>query len=484
MAGDGQDDGDDDGIIVAGSVESILDQSLAAWRPPRDLRWHYRSRHSRLIQFSNDRFYDNRLIVFPGPDEGNDEYGVHYHYVDNGLYGNSRNRVEAEAVVEAACAFMENPENREHSLAIVAINQPQRDLIDEFMDRETVRRPAVRQYRHQWRDTLYPFIVRNLETVQGDERDVVFISTVYGRETTDGPVRQRFGPIVQTGGERRLNVLFTRARRRIDLFSSMRANDIAAGPGVSEGARVLRDYLEYAATGRLETGVPQAVGPESPFEEHVLKRLRARNLEVVPQVGVAGYRIDLGIRHPAWPHGYLLGIECDGATYHSAPSVRDRDRLRETVLRDLGWDIVRIWSTDWFNDPDAELDRVLAYIEAKVEKFREESDLEQTESAEPRVTFEAGHEGRGNRLPRDQNELFEDETYIEVGDTVFYHSAEQDLDIHSVRITQDFDDPENGVISVTEPLAAVLLGATVGDIVTVPTSGADIVITGIEPPEA
>ena len=218
------------------------------------------------------------------------------------------------------------------------------------------------RYRRRWRNTLYPFIVRNLETIQGDERDVIFISTVYGRERAGGPVMRRFGPITHSGGERRLNVLFSRARQRMEVFSSMQANDIAVGPGISDGVRILRDYLEYAATGKIETGVNTGREPESPFEEHVLQQLRALGFEVEPQVGVAGFRIDLGVRHPDYPHGYLLGIECDGRTYHSALSVRDRDRLREAVLRDLGWDIYRIWSTDWFEDAGRELEKLKEYI--------------------------------------------------------------------------------------------------------------------------
>ena len=362
-------DDDEDGML-APMVESILDLSLSAWHPPRYLQWHYRSRHSSLIQFSNVRFYDNRLIVFPGPDEHRQGSGIRYHHVADGLAKGGLNCIEAERVVSAACVFMEDSENRDLSLAVVAMNQRQRDHINEMMDHETAGNPSVARYRRRWRNTLYPFIVRNLETVQGDERDVIFISTVYGRETAGGPVMRRFGPITHAGGERRLNVLFSRARQRMEVFSSMQANEIAVGPGVSEGVRILRDYLEYAATGKIETGVDTGRQPESPFEAYVLKRLRDHGLDVDPQVGVAGFRIDLGVRHPDYPHGYLLGVECDGRTYHSALSVRDRDRLREAVLRGLGWDIYRIWSTDWFEDADRELKKLMEYIASRIAAFR------------------------------------------------------------------------------------------------------------------
>ena len=230
---------DDEDAMLAPMVESILDLSLSAWHPPRYLQWHYRSRHSSLIQFSNARFYDNRLIVFPGPDECRKGSGIRYHHVADGLAKGGLNTLEAERVVSATCAFMEDSANRDLSLAVVAMNQRQRDHINEMMDREAAGNPAVARYRGRWRNSLYPFIVRNLETVQGDERDVIFISTVYGRETPGGPVMRRFGPITHAGGERRLNVLFSRARQRMEVFSSMQANEIAVGPGVSEGVRIL-----------------------------------------------------------------------------------------------------------------------------------------------------------------------------------------------------------------------------------------------------
>lgn len=481
------DDDDSDGALAT-IVESILDLSLAAWQPPKHLQWHYRSRHSSLIQFSNARFYDNRLIVFPGPNEDQDESGVRYHHVEEGLYKGGLNPVEAKHVVNAACAFMEDPKNRELSLAIVAMNQRQRDRIDEMLDRETAKNPAVARYRKRWRNTLHPFIVRNLETVQGDERDVIFVSTVYGRETPGGAVMRRFGPITHAGGERRLNVLFSRARLRMEIFSSMQANDIATGPSVSEGVRVLHDYLEYAATGRIESGRAEGRPTESPFEEHVAKRLRDHDLEVEPQVGVAGYRIDLGIKHRDYPHGYLLGVECDGAAYHSAPSVRDRDRLREAVLRDLGWEIYRIWSTDWFSDSDGEMRKLMSHIEALLEARRAGPASGDGESAlvgeiieqptePPRVDIATSKDDpKSNPL---------DEQVVEIGDTVLYRHVGDSLETRRVTIVRGPDAPEKWVINDSKPLAIALLGSAVGETVTVrqPTSEIDIVIARIERPK-
>ena len=480
-------DDDDDQQMLAPMVESILDLSLSAWHPPRYLQWHYRSRHSGLIQFSNVRFYDNRLIVFPGPDESREGSGIRYHHVADGLAKGGLNRIEAERVVGAACTFMEDPANRDMSLAIVAMNQRQRDHINEMLDRETATRPAVVRYRRRWRNTLYPFIVRNLETVQGDERDVIFISTVYGREKAGGPVMRRFGPITHSGGERRLNVLFSRARQRMEVFSSMQANDIAVGPGVSEGVRILRDYLEYAATGKIETGLDTGREPESPFEEYVLERLRGQGLEVDPQVGVAGFRIDLGVRHPDYPHGYLLGVECDGRAYHSALSVRDRDRLREAVLRDLGWDIYRIWSTDWFEDADRELKKLMEYIASRLEAFRAGTGAEDAETVLLGEAVEQSEEQPvGASMSQGGPEELDDEPLcVEVGDTVSYHEAGRGLDIRRVTIVRGKDDSAKAIINDNKPLAVALLGAEVGETVTVrqPTSELDIIVDRIERPE-
>ena len=479
---------DDDDRMLAPMVESILDLSLSAWHPPRYLNWHYRSRHSSLIQFSNVRFYDNRLIVFPGPDENREGSGIRYHHVADGLAKGGLNRIEADRVVSAACAFMENPVNRDLSLAIVAMNQRQRDHINEMIDRETAARPAVARYRRRWRNSLYPFIVRNLETVQGDERDVIFISTVYGRETAGGPVMRRFGPITHAGGERRLNVLFSRARQRMEVFSSMQANEIAVGPGVSDGVRILRDYLEYAATGKIETGVDTGREPESPFEEYVLERLRNQGLEVDPQVGVAGFRIDLGVRHPDYPHGYLLGVECDGRAYHSALSVRDRDRLREAVLRDLGWDIYRIWSTDWFEDAERELKKLMEYIADRIDAFRAGLGAEDGESLLLGVAVEQPDEQLADvsTVEYEAEDLDDELHCVEVGDTVSYHESGHELDVRRVTIVRGKDDPANAIINDNKPLAIALLGAEVGETVTVrqPTSEVDIVVDRIERPES
>jgi superfamily I DNA and/or RNA helicase len=328
-------DDDDDFTQERVANESILDRALAVYQPARDLRWHYRSRHSSLIDFSNRKFYHDRLLVFPSPNEEDARYGVHLREV-NGFFRGGTNAEEAGAIATEALRFMR--ERPGESLGIVAMNQKQQALIREELDRAIAEDTTASNYVRDWQDAregLEPLFVKNLENVQGDERDVIFISTVYGPEELGKKVYQRFGPVNGAAGHRRLNVLFTRAKHQVVVFTSMKPNDVEVHEKSHRGVSVLRDYLEYAATGRLETGIspeprPQ---PESPLEEMVIERIEAIGCTAVPQVGVGGFRIDIGIRHPDYPYGFLMGVECDGASYHSAASVRDRDRLRQTLLR-------------------------------------------------------------------------------------------------------------------------------------------------------
>ena len=347
--------------------ESILDLALATYLPARELRWHYRSRHESLIAFSNHEFYEDKLIVFPSPLDPDKakrkpQFGVFSHFV-GGKYKSSLNLIEAQAVAEAAIAFMRDHPDR--SLGVVTLNQPQQELLRGEIDRLVARDHRAAQYCEKWEPTLEYFFVKNLENVQGDERDVIFISTVYGPDADTGVVMNRFGPVNSNVGHRRLNVLFTRAKQRDDLFTSMRSGDIRIADGASWGIKTLKSYLEYAETGKLEQGILTGREPDSEFEIFVRDRLVQHGFEVVPQVGVAGYFIDLAVKHPK-RSGYILGIECDGAMYHSSKSARDRDRLREEVLIGLKWNIYRIWSTDWFADPQQQFKRLVAHIEQLV----------------------------------------------------------------------------------------------------------------------
>jgi len=463
------DGGEDD---YSSDSESILDLTYSDRAKTRNLHWHYRSRHSGLIQFSNSRFYHNDLIVFPGPDENRDDRGIKFNYIIEGYYKSGQNIKEADQVIEAAINFMSNPDNKEFSLAIVTMNQKQRDYIDDKLYEKSEQIPAVKRYLTKWQGTLHPFIVRNLETIQGDERDVVFISTVYGREAEGQRVKRTFGPITKIGGERRLNVLFTRACYRMEVFTSMRANEIQITPGISEGVKVLRDFLEYAATGNLVETPSSDNEPESPFEEHVFAKLKERGFEADPQVGVKGYRIDFGIKHPNYQHGYLLGLECDGRQYHSSPSARDRDRLREEVLRGMGWDIYRIWSTDWFEDPNGELDKLEDYINVRLQEIQNTS--QESDNLVPLV---------GDIVVQDNNtnipieiEPENEPLFIEVGDTVDYFNLAKPEQILRVTLVEGASNSLEREINDQAPLFQALIGAEKEESIPVKTSNHEFLI--------
>lgn len=349
---------------VLDDAESIL--TAAAHRfPMRLLRWHYRSRHPKLITFSNQAFYHNRLIIFPSAEREALDLGVFYHHVAGAVFADRMNRLEADAVVAAVRAHA-----REHpteSLLVATLNAPQSDLISELLEEAEKDDDALRAFRAHFEESIEPLDVKNLENVQGDERDRILVSITHGPDSA-GQLHQRFGPILKVGGERRLNVLFTRAKRRLDVFCSFEPTALRVTHKSSPGLTILRDYLVYACNERWAIGLAGEREPDSDFEIAVAQHLEALGLIVHPQVEVHGYRIDLGVVHPEVPGRYVLGVECDGATYHSAKSARDRDRLRQQVLEGLGWTIARIWSTDWFRDPQREAERIAAMVHGQLER--------------------------------------------------------------------------------------------------------------------
>jgi very-short-patch-repair endonuclease len=360
---------DDDDMadeVEVEDLESILDDCLAAGLPSMHLRWHYRSRHESLIAFSNYQYYDNRLLTFPSPDQ---KHAVSLRPV-NGIYDKSKsrtNQAEAEAVVEEILRRLQDPELSRFSIGVVTFNISQQELIEDLLDVERRKNPEIEQYfSKETAPTGEPVFVKNLENVQGDERDVILFSVCYGPDA-QGRISMNFGPLNRDGGERRLNVAITRARKEVIVFSSLQAEDIDLSRTRAKGVADLKSFLDYAAHGvealvKQSTADPEAEC-ESIFEEQVCEALRNRGYIVHPQVGCSGYRIDLAIVDPEHPGRYLLGIECDGANYHRAKTARDRDRLREMVLRDLGWRLHRVWSTDWWEKPDEELARIEAAIE-------------------------------------------------------------------------------------------------------------------------
>ena len=344
------DDGDDDASQTA-DLESILGMFCAQGAPERMLKWHYRSRHESLITVSNHEFYDNRLVVFPSPDVGKQDTGLVFrhdpeaHYQRRGI-----NTAEAKTVAKAVMEHARATPGL--TLGVAAFSNVQARRIEDEVDILRRRDPSCEEFFAGHPEE--PFFVKNLENVQGDERDVILISIGYGK--IDGSyLPMNFGPLNREGGERRLNVLITRARRRCVVYCNFVGADLDLRRSKARGVDALKTFLEYAETGNIE--IPRVTGREadSPFEEAVAARLRALDFDVDHQVGSAGFFIDLAVRDSSRPGRYVLGIECDGAAYHSARSARDRDRLRQQVLEGLGWKIHRIWSTDWFRNPELEL---------------------------------------------------------------------------------------------------------------------------------
>ncbi|HYT24667.1 MAG TPA: DUF4011 domain-containing protein [Candidatus Polarisedimenticolia bacterium] len=361
---DSDDEGTDDDRTAVEEGESILDVASTLFQPVRRLRWHYRSRHQSLIAFSNHEFYQGDLVIFPSAYHDNPLLGVKHHFIPDGVFENGRNPREAEVVVEAVLEHM-----REHpgeSLGVVTLNFEQRELVEELLDRRLRDDPAAIAYQEKMTGGQETLFVKNLENVQGDERDVIFISTTYGPDVR-GNQFQRFGPINGANGHRRLNVLFTRAKNRSVVFSSLDPDRIQTTANSPWGLRALKQYLIFARTGILQQADESLDQPTNDFERSVGTVLKEKGYDVVPQVGVAGFFIDLGVKHPAKPGAFLLGIECDGASYHSGRSARDRDRLRQEILVNLGWKIHRVWSTDWFKSRDSEIKRLLRTIESLLE---------------------------------------------------------------------------------------------------------------------
>ncbi|GMU78051.1 MAG: hypothetical protein AMXMBFR46_08480 [Acidimicrobiia bacterium] len=347
------------GASFTEDMDSILDALSALLPPPhgsQTLSWHYRSRDERLIAFSNAQpeLYDWSLTTFPGT-VGTDVLRhvlVPHRPGVGGTIDSSTD--EVAAVVEL---IREHARTRpEESLGVIALGITHADRIRETLrlargdDPELDMAPCLDELRLE-----DPFFVKNLERVQGDERDAIILSIGYPK-TTDGRMQYRFGPLNQEGGERRLNVAITRARRRIVVTSSFTPEDMDPDRLTAEGARMLKRYLAYARSGGTELGPHAMPKPAlNPFEQDVMARLTSAGIPLVAQYGVAGYWIDFAAKHPAEPGRMVLAIEADGASYHSSPVARVRDRLREQHLERLGWTFHRIWSTAWFRDPEGEV---------------------------------------------------------------------------------------------------------------------------------
>lgn len=361
----------------AGAYQSILDESVAVL-PERSLRWHYRSRDEHLIAFSNIKIYNNSLITFPSSVERVPDVGVEYVYVPNGVYdrGSKRNNViEAKTVAELVFNHFRKYPNR--SLGVVTFSEAQQQAVDAAIRQIRLQNGMFERYFNEDRDE--PFFIKNLENVQGDERDTIIFSIGYAKDN-NGIMYMNFGPLSKDGGYRRLNVAITRAKYNIKLVGSIMPTDIDIEKTSSEGVRLLRSYMAFAQQGivalQKELSYVDSLEFDSPFEEAVYAFLSDKGYEVITQVGCSGFRIDMAIKHPKHSGQFAIGIECDGATYHSSRTARERDRLRQAVLEDMGWTIYRIWSTDWIKDPRTEEQKLVNAIDRALSKTVDESYLD------------------------------------------------------------------------------------------------------------
>ncbi|MFP5390268.1 MAG: DUF3320 domain-containing protein [Gammaproteobacteria bacterium] len=359
---------DDAGLLGAaarlGMMESVLSLCEARGLNARMLQWHYRSRDPSLIQVSNREFYRDELILPPSPLQKDPRYGMRLTRVQ-GVYdrgGKRDNRLEGEAIVARVAEHARA--TPQLSLGVVTFSSAQKTLITELLELHRRSDTALDEFL---RETAGEGVfVKNIENVQGDERDVILVSVGYGPSQAGARLTSMsFGPVNGEGGERRLNVLFTRARLRCEVFVSFDPADIDPGRTTRDGVRILKRFLEFAAGGeRHAVARADSVAADSPFEEDVAEAIRALGYLADPDVGANGFRIDVGVRHPERPDAYVLAVECDGATYHGAAWARERDRLRQDVLAHLGWRYHRIWSTDWFYRRQAELERLRSALAA------------------------------------------------------------------------------------------------------------------------
>ncbi|SMF60347.1 Protein of unknown function [Alteromonadaceae bacterium Bs31] len=362
-------------------MESILDQALAARLPHLRLMGHYRSRHETLIAFSNSKYYENSLVTYPSSDTK--DSAVTLHRVE-GIYSKGKGRnnpIEAKAVVKEIVKRLSEPKRTKQSIGVVTLNTEQQRTIEDLLDEARRNHPHIEPF-FQSTDDYDAVFVKNLESVQGDERDVIILSLGYGpTEPGARTMSMNFGPLNKSGGERRLNVAITRATTEVLLFSSFDSSMIDLSRTAAVAVEHLKHYMEFAEKGPIALaeqsiaayGVDQF---DSDFEKAVALALREKGWRVQTQIGVSKFRVDLGIVHPDHPGMYLAGVECDGATYHSAPSARDRDRVRHLILENLGWRLLRLWSTDYFQDPEEAIAKIDRRLNNILEEDRSRAELE------------------------------------------------------------------------------------------------------------
>ena len=368
---DGEYDSDEEEDDVI--YDSILEEATNSL-PNRSLLWHYRSRNEDLIAFSNQEIYKNKLITFPSSNTVAADSGVEYVYVENGTYSGRCNIQEANKCVELIKEHIDKHDDR--SLGIIAFSEKQQSTIEEAVQKFRERNPRYEKFFSE--DKEEPFFIKNLENVQGDERDTIIFSICYAKDP-NGRMYMRFGPLGHQGGERRLNVAITRAKHNIKLVGSIMPYDIDLSKIKSEGIRMLKDYIEFAIKGSAVLHPHKssnALYETDEFCNGVAKFITSKGYHVKQYVGNSDYKIDIAVEHPKYPGCYVAGIECDGNSYYMARTTRDREHLRKSVLEQMGWKMFRVWSTEWINNKVGEQKRLLDFIENAINTYQESANKE------------------------------------------------------------------------------------------------------------
>lgn len=346
--------------------DSILEEASNSL-PNRSLLWHYRSKFEELISFSNQEIYQNNLITFPSSTTRMADTGVEYVYVKSGVYENRSNRAEAQEIVHLVQEHIKNHPDR--SLGVIAFSESQQNIIEDEINKFRIQNPFNETFFDE--NAEEPFFVKNLENVQGDERDTIIFSICYGKNA-QGKMYMYFGPLGHPGGERRLNVAITRAKLNIKLVGSILPDDIDLTRTRSEGVRMLRGYINFAIHGNdalAKHEKKHSLYDVDTFSEQVGQFLMQKGCKVVMNIGSSDYTIDIAVEHPQYPGRYIAGIECDGNTYFMARTVRDREHLRPAALEKMGWNMYRVWSTEWIRNPDAEKERLLQFIHDALQHY-------------------------------------------------------------------------------------------------------------------
>ena len=339
-------------------LESILDECISLSMPTKHLGWHYRSKHESLIAFSNANYYEGKLITFPSVDDLQSK--VTWQHVE-GVYdfGKTRtNKAEAEAIVTETIERMQRTPER--SIGIVAFSKQQSDLIEDLLNERLAQLPELELKNRESEESIF---VKNLENVQGDERDVILFSVGYGPDH-EGKVSMNFGPLNKAGGERRLNVAISRSRYEMKVFSSLRPEQIDERRTNAEGVLGLKAFLQYAQ-GRITIDNSSTTGyTNSKIVLQIVSRLQDEGYEVRTNIGTSAFRIDIGIVNSKNPSEYILGIICDGENYRQMKTTRDRELVITSMLRRLGWNLIHVWSVDWLRNPDKVMHEIINRVKS------------------------------------------------------------------------------------------------------------------------